>query len=119
MKYTSVEEFVVDQFTEDAVIKIVIKRYADDARISTRDTVIIEKILNDLSKIELKEDNDSLPSMDYRINIYSNTSTLSMLLDRDNVWIHNHKKSEFYKIINNIDPIEMIENLNLDWVIRD
>lgn len=123
MKYTTFQKVVLDEISVDDVYKIVITRYSDNARISISDKVIIEKVFDDFSGMELKKDNANHPSGDYAIRIYANhTSELGMQLYKDEniIWITKGQKgSNFYKVVNDIDYLDVIENEKLNWNITE
>ncbi|MBM7109701.1 hypothetical protein SAM19_03104 [Brevibacillus laterosporus] len=119
MKYTSFKEVILNTVNKDDVITINIERYIDNAKISIKDKFVVDKLLKEFSSMELKKANDSMPKIgDYAVRIYVNgtgSRGMQFIKDSNYIWIHNDKKGEVYNIINEIDPLRIIEGQNLDW----
>lgn len=117
MKYTSLNEVVMNQINQNNEVRIDIKRYSDDATVSITDKGKVEKILTGLSAVELKKENVTWPSGDYAIRIYENGVEkigMELLADKNLVWINEHKNG-VYKVNNQIDLLRVIEDQHLDW----
>ncbi|MDF9414310.1 hypothetical protein E1B06_22060 [Brevibacillus laterosporus] len=119
MKYTSFKEVILNTVNKDDVITIDIERHSDNAKISIEDKGVVDKLLKEFSSMELKKTNDSMPKIgDYAVRIFINgtgTRGMQFIKGSNYIWIHNDKKAEVYNIINETDPLKIIEGENFDW----
>lgn len=119
MNYTSLNEKALNQITKNDDVRIDIKRYSDDAKVSLTDKDKVEKLLKSLSSVELKKENMTWPSGDYAIRVYVNGVNklgMEMLTNKNYVWI-NEQKGGVYKVSNQVDLFKIIEEQHLDWTI--
>lgn len=119
MKYTSLHEKALHQITGNDEVRIDIRREADRARVSITnetDQEMVDKILNELSAVELKKESFSELDNDYRVRIYVNgvdKLTMAVFIDENYVWLNEGGE---YKIVNQNDLKKMFEDPNLKWV---
>lgn len=120
-KFTSLQKEILDEISEDDTVEISIKRYSDNARISTTDKEMIEKILADVSGTELKKEvNDVSSVSEYAIRIYlkndkNGSSNLGFEVTKDKNYIVLFKKSGHtkYKVVSDNNYLKTIEKLDL------
>ncbi|USG67854.1 hypothetical protein NDK47_11480 [Brevibacillus ruminantium] len=117
MKYTSFEEIILSKIGKDDAVTIHIERYSDNKRLSIKDAALVEKILTDFSRMELKKSNHTKQSGSYAIRIYSNKSSMfgvEILQNKNFIWITLDNESNVYQIVNDFDPLKIIENVNFN-----
>ncbi|MGG1511191.1 hypothetical protein ABE419_12405, partial [Brevibacillus agri] len=117
MKYTSLNEKALNQITKNDEVRIDIRRESDSARVSITDKEMVDKILNELSVVELKKESFTEIDGDYRVRIYVNgVNKLSMavFVDKNYVIISNEGD---YKIVNQNNFKKVFEYPNLKWAV--
>ncbi|TKI59050.1 hypothetical protein E8L90_28675 [Brevibacillus antibioticus] len=117
MKYTSLNEKALNQITKNDEVRIDIRRESDSARVSVTNKEMVDKILNELSVVELKKENFTEIDGDYRVRIYVNgVEKLSMAVFVDKNYVMISKEGD-YKIVNQNNFKKMFEDPSLKWVV--
>ncbi|WP_453996292.1 hypothetical protein [Bacillus nitroreducens] len=121
LKYTTIQDEILNEVKIDEINSITIERYADAATIKVTDKDMIKRIFEDFSNVELKRKNRLSTLGDYSIRVYTNKSSdLGMVFHKDEnvLWITKGTKgSNFYKILDNRNFLEVFENEHIKWVI--
>ena len=97
----------------DNMSEMVINRYEDNALVTVRDKAVMDRIVNDLSGMELKRENGTPPVGDYAVRIYTESGEqLGMELHKSGeyLWLNSSKHGgQLYKVVKGKEFLETIE----------
>ncbi|WP_100333038.1 hypothetical protein [Bacillus alkalisoli] len=113
MSIVTSQKAIFSVVSVDNMREMVINRYEDNALVTVRDKAVIDRIVNDLSGMELKRENGTPPVGDYAVRIYSDSGEqLGMELHKSGeyLWLNSSKHGgQLYKVVKGTDFLGTIE----------
>lgn len=116
VKSNSVQKEVLNEISQDHILKISIERYSDNASTTITDKKIMNDILDDLASAELRKVKDFSSKSEYAIRIYLNQDRnlgLEITDDQDYMTLFKDNSHVRYKVVSKHDFLRTIEALEL------
>lgn len=121
-KQTSFKELVLDNIPEEGKLSVVLRQHSEGSSNSkpvyVDDPAVAKKLLESFSNMELKKTDDKEINELYSIGIKINNETefsLEIMQDPNYVWVYNKDGLRAYEVINDFDPINVIEEQTFVW----